>query len=42
MDIFAVAALIDIERRAADQALEDAREFWAQATDPGYIKALTR
>jgi CHAD domain-containing protein len=37
-----VGALIDIERRAADQALEDAREIWAEATDPGYVRALTR
>lgn len=36
-----VGALIDLERRAADQALADAREIWAQAADPGFVRALS-
>jgi CHAD domain-containing protein len=37
----AVAMLIDVERRAADRALNDTREVWTEAADPKYVRALT-
>jgi CHAD domain-containing protein len=37
-----VAMLMDVERRAAHRALEDARAVWTEATDPEYVRALTR
>jgi hypothetical protein len=37
----AIAMLIDVERRAADRALDDTREVWTEAADPKYVRALT-
>jgi CHAD domain-containing protein len=36
-----VDRLIGLERRAADQALADAREVWEKAAQPKYVRALT-
>ena len=37
----ALDVLIGLERRAADQALEDARAVWEQAARPELVRALT-
>jgi CHAD domain-containing protein len=36
-----IDALIDVERNAAHQALNDARAVWAEAADPKYVEALS-
>lgn len=35
-----VSRLIGVERDAADQALDEAREVWREAADPKYVEAL--
>jgi CHAD domain-containing protein len=40
-DARTIDALIDVERDAADQALDDARAVWAEAADPKYVEALS-
>jgi CHAD domain-containing protein len=36
-----VERLIEVERRAADRALDDAHAVWTEAADPKYVQALT-
>jgi CHAD domain-containing protein len=36
-----IGVLIDMERKAADQALLDVRMVWKEAADPEYVRALT-